>query len=127
MNDMFDVPRIRMDLSAALPSDALKQLEAIVEREGRDVWNKRARISAVLDNCPKSKASMHSGAALYVFTSPQDCACVMAGIMHWLKYLRLAKGADALPFPVDLGDVLGWSLMFRPARCKLAVLLHGGG
>lgn len=59
--NVFNAPKIRMDLSAAKPSEALKHLEALIDREGRESWNKRARITAVLDNCPKSKASMHSG------------------------------------------------------------------
>ena len=33
--------------------------------------------------------------------------------MHWIKYIDIAKGADAVPFPVSTEDILGWSLTFR--------------
>ena len=33
--------------------------------------------------------------------------------MHWIKYIEIAKGASAAAFPVEMPDVLGWSLTFR--------------
>ena len=50
-----------MTAAAAKPTEALKRLREVVATSGREGWNKLARVSAVLGNCPKSRASMLSG------------------------------------------------------------------
>ncbi len=39
--------------------------------------------------------------------------CCVAGVNHWLKYVTIAKGAEAPAFPVAVADLLGWSMLFR--------------
>ena len=50
-----------MTAAAAKPTEALKRLREVAATCGRESWNKMARVSAVLGNCPKSRASMLSG------------------------------------------------------------------
>ena len=94
-DEIFLAPAVSLDISSAGPLGALKRLKEVVDRIGSNEWAKRARITAVLGNCPKSKDSMHSG------------------VMHWLKYLEIVKGAHAAAFPVCTEDLLGWSMTFR--------------
>jgi len=93
--EIFQVPAVSLDISSAGPLGALKRLKDVVASIGGEEWTKKARVAAVLANCPKSKASMHSG------------------VMHWCKYMEIVKGADAQAFPVCIEDLLGWSMTFR--------------
>jgi len=93
--DIFQGPAVSLDISAAGPLKALKRLKDIVDNIGGEEWSKKARVAAVLANCPKSQDSMNSG------------------VKHWCKYIEIVKGAGAKTFPVRTEDLLGWSLTFR--------------
>ncbi len=105
-------PNALINVGDARPAEALKRLEELISSEGREEWSKKARIAAVLGNCPKSVASFRSGQALAVACVPGSFVR-HAGLNHWLNYIAVAKGVDAEPFPVDMADVLSWSLLFR--------------
>ena len=53
-----------MTAAAPKPTEAWKRLREVVATSGRESWNKLARVSALLGNCPKSRASMLSGIRL---------------------------------------------------------------
>ena len=94
-NDVFNQPVLAKDISDDKPTAALVKIRNIVGDIGREAWAKRARTTAILGNCPKTVASMRSG------------------VTHWCSYLEITKGSEAEPFPVDMQDILGWSLAFR--------------
>ena len=93
--DIFQAPKVSLDISSAGPLNALKRLKVIVDDIGGVEWSKKARVAAVLANCPKSQNSMNSG------------------VKHWCKYIEIVSGAEAKAFPVHMEDLLGWSMTFR--------------
>ena len=102
-----------LDVSSCTPSEALKRLRDAVDAIGQENWTKRARQAAILGNCPKSLRSMRSGARVLVPWFMVHAPFALLGLTHWLKYVEIVKGKDAMPFPVCMDDVLGWSLTFR--------------
>ena len=95
INDVFNQPVLAKDISDDKPTAALVKIRNIVGDIGREAWAKRARTTAILGNCPKT------------------VACMRSGVTHWCSYLEITKGSEAEPFPVDMHDILGWSLAFR--------------
>ena len=59
--ELADAPTNLLDVGRAKPSEALTLLGNYVGAEGRDTWQKRARIAAVLGSCPKSRAFFLAG------------------------------------------------------------------
>jgi len=113
--ELADAPTNLLDVGRAKPSEALTLLGNYVGAEGRDTWQKRARIAAVLGSCPKSKAFFLAGGAgprRLSNVSVQN-PCVLGGLRHWIEYVRIAKGLAAPPFPAEVDDILGWSMTFR--------------
>ena len=93
--DVFSEPVLDKDISNAKPAVALARIRDVVADIGREAWAKRARTTAVLGNCPKT------------------LACMRSGVSHWCSYISITRGSEAEPFPVDMHDILGWSLAFR--------------
>ena len=65
---IFSAPSVPLEISSAKPLDALKRLRAFVENDGRENWVKKARVAAILGNCPKSRESLLSGTAVHACT-----------------------------------------------------------
>jgi len=89
------VPLTIGEVGRAKPSESLQKLREFVATEGREAWNTKARVAAVMGSCPKSHKSF------------------ISGLSHWLEYVEIARGPTAEAFPVNMSDVLGWSMTFR--------------
>lgn len=58
---LFTDTSLSLDIAATTPKEALKRLSAVVSDMGRESWAKKARVAAILGNCPRSLSSMRSG------------------------------------------------------------------
>jgi hypothetical protein len=92
---LVQAPTQLLDIEGAKPTAALKNLEEWINKEGRLEWQRQARTAAIMGSCPKSRAGFQSG------------------LLHWLEYVRIAKGPDTQAFPVLIDDVVAWSMTFR--------------
>ena len=70
--------------------------ESLDNAELRDAWAERARISAIMDGCKKSVASMRSGVRCYIAFAK-----------------RLRGKTEGSIFPPSVDDLLVWSTCFR--------------
>ena len=70
---LFQEDSVSLDISMCTPSEALKRLSNTVNNIGQENWAKRARMAAILGNCPKSLKSMRSGAKVPLSRSHSTC------------------------------------------------------
>ena len=133
-------PTTVLNIRGVKPLQALSRLADQLQGDPakRADWLERSRIAAVLGSCPCSHASFRSGAGQASARSIHAPRRLHAGIQHWLKFILVTHGAQALEqraFPPVLGDVLSWSNTFqcdtshrvcakRPQRMWLQVLRH---
>ena len=61
LDDLFGAAPSAVELQGTRPAETLKRLRAELDKGDRAEWVKKARFAAVLGNCPKSRASFHSG------------------------------------------------------------------
>ena len=103
--------QVVLNVQGAGPKNAIECLKNELENGGEApcVWEKRARLAAVLGSCPRSIDSLKSG------------------VRHWIDFITVVKGSNRLAFPATIEDILAWSNMFRSPKRKKAMrrpLLH---
>ena len=94
---LADTPSLMLDVSGRGPNDAIRLLRESLPQgmQDRALWQKRARVAAVLGSCPKTRASFRSG------------------IRNWVNFIGSLHGSYDSAFPARLDDILVWSHVFR--------------
>ena len=111
--------RIVLDVKGVKPLEALKLLRSALADDPnvQEAWRSKARVAAVLGSCPRSLASLKSGAwVARCWAAGFLVRALRAGIRHWIQYIEVVHGtacAHLKAFPPNLDDVLGWSHAFR--------------
>ena len=94
---LADAPPLLLDVTGKGPNDAIRLLKESLPCDMREriLWQRRARVAAVLGSCPKTRSSFRSG------------------IRNWVNFIGALHRSYECAFPARLDDVLSWSHVFR--------------
>jgi hypothetical protein len=94
---LADTPLLMLDVTGRGPNDAIRLLKESLPKDMNDrvLWQRRARVAAVLGSCPKTRSSFRSG------------------IRNWINFIGALHCSHDGAFPARLDDILAWSHVFR--------------